>query len=279
MHILITNDDGYTAKGIKVLVETMRTVGKVSVIAPKYHQSGMSMAVTMGLKPIAVKDVSTSEDELWLYVDGTPASCVKYAIDNAFLDNLPDVVVSGINHGSNAGSATLYSGTLGAAQEAVLGGMPAIGVSIDDMSQDPDFTYVRELFPEIFKTILSIIENDKFGIYYNVNFPKGKPKGIRIGHQGIQHWIKEFEPFDDGLYERRGTTPQKMGITALPVVEEGETVYWMKGDLIDDDRNTEGADHHLLSDGYITITPLRIDNTDYTELERLVSLNINKDFK
>ena len=116
MRILITNDDGYQAKGIKVLADIMKEFGEVTVIAPKTHQSGMSMAVSLGFKQIAHKDLGKG----WHYVDATPASCVKFGLNTMFLDNYPDVVVSGINHGSNASTASCYSGTLGAAEEAAL---------------------------------------------------------------------------------------------------------------------------------------------------------------
>ena len=116
MRILITNDDGYQAKGIKVLADLMKKYGKVTVIAPKHHQSGMSMAVSLGFKQIAHKDLG----EGWHYVDATPASCVKFGTNILFAENYPDVVISGINHGSNAASASCYSGTLGAAAEAMI---------------------------------------------------------------------------------------------------------------------------------------------------------------
>lgn len=275
MQILITNDDGYDYKGLHALVEIMRPFGNLTIIAPKYHQSATSMAVTMGLKPIAVKKFKDIPGEQWWYVDGTPASCVKWGIDEVFADKAPDLVVSGINHGANTASAALYSGTLGAAQEAALAGIPAIGVSIDRMSPDADFSAAKELLPGLIRKLLAH-NHGKFGLYYNINFPDleaSRIKGVRICHQGIQHWIKEFRPYDKGVFERLGTTPQKMGITALPEVEEGEKVYMMVGDLIDDKRNIEPADHWQLAKGYITITAHKIDSTDYEELARLRNLD------
>ncbi|MDD5892117.1 MAG: 5'/3'-nucleotidase SurE [Bacteroidales bacterium] len=133
MNILITNDDGYKAKGLEVLVEIMKEFGQVTVIAPKHHQSGMSMAVSLGFKQIAYRTFghtnpnpfagSRHDEAIWSYVDATPASCVKFGLNTIFLDNFPDVVVSGINHGSNAATASCYSGTLGAAEEAALNGI------------------------------------------------------------------------------------------------------------------------------------------------------------
>ena len=148
MRILITNDDGYQAKGIQVLCNIMKQFGDVTVIAPKKHQSGMSMAVSIGLKQIAHKDFGNG----WHYVDATPASCVKFGLNTMFLDNFPDVVVSGINHGSNASTASCYSGTLGAAEEAALNGIPAIGVSLDSLHPEADFSGVEKYFGDIFKT-------------------------------------------------------------------------------------------------------------------------------
>ena len=149
MRILITNDDGYQAKGIQVLANIMKKYGEVTVIAPKTHQSGMSMAVSLGFKQIAHKDLGNG----WHYVDATPASCVKFGLNTIFLNQFPDVVVSGINHGSNASTASCYSGTLGAAAEAALNGIPAIGVSLDDFHVDADFTAIEKYFGNIFEKV------------------------------------------------------------------------------------------------------------------------------
>ena len=151
MRILITNDDGYQAKGISVLAKIMKQFGEVTVIAPKKHQSGMSMAVSLGFKPIAHKDLGDG----WHYIDATPASCIKFGLNVLFPDNFPDVVVSGINHGSNAATASCYSGTLGAAEEAALNGIPAIGVSLDTLHPDADFSAVEKYFGDIFTRLMS----------------------------------------------------------------------------------------------------------------------------
>ena len=281
MRILVTNDDGYTAGGVKALVEILRPYGDITVIAPKYHQSATSMAVTMGLKPIAVKKLSEAPGEIWYYVDGTPASCVKYGIDEVFTDTLPDLVVSGINHGANCASAALYSGTLGATQEAALAGIPAIGVSLDNMSPTADFTVVKQLFPSLLDKMLPQLST-RFGVYYNVNFPDldaSEVKGVKVTRQGIVHWLKEFEPYDYDIFQKLGTTPQKMGITMMPEVEPGEEVYIMKGQLVNDPRNAEDADHVVLKQGWITLEAHNIINTDEAETARLRSLGFDKDFK
>ena len=122
LNILLTNDDGYQTGGIHSLADMMRQFGRITAVAPKFHQSGMSMAVSMGGRAIAYKELPTEDGVRWSYLDATPASCVKYGLDEIFWPQKPDVVVCGINHGSNAATAANYSGTLGAAEEAALNG-------------------------------------------------------------------------------------------------------------------------------------------------------------
>lgn len=276
MRILITNDDGYKAKGIKELVDILRPYGDLTVVAPKHVQSATSMAVTMGLRPIAVKTLSESASEKWMYVDASPASCVKFGISIEMEDKLPDIVVSGINHGGNYATAALYSGTLGAAQEAALAGFPSIGVSLDSLAEDADFSVVARYFPAIFEA-LTANPAERFGIYYNVNFPAVKPekvKGIRIAGQGVIRWVKEFTPFDYSIFEKKGITPKDMGMPALPEIEPGEEVYVMGGEVVRDPANGPYSDVNLIKDGYITITAHSILTADSEEAARLKSAGI-----
>ena len=293
MHILITNDDGYQAKGIQALVDIMRQYGKVTVIAPKKHQSGMSMAVSLGFKQIAHKCFGTENPNQfpydkekeghpveWHYVDATPASCVKFGLNTMFVDNYPDVVVSGINHGSNAATASCYSGTLGAAEEAALNGIPAIGVSLDTLHPDADFSGVARYFGDIFEKLLSGWP-EKYGVYYNINFPNipaDEIKGVRTGYQGKGRWIREFKDWDVEHYRKYGITPEMLGQCSNPVVEEGEDLYMMVGEFEDDPRNTSEADHLLVSEGYISLVAHNVDCTDYTEIDRLKTNGFNIDF-
>lgn len=293
MNILITNDDGYQAKGIQVLTEIMRKFGKVTVIAPKKHQSGMSMAVSLGFKQIAHKCFGSENPNPypydkesdgfpveWHYVDATPASCVKFGLNTMFLDNFPDVVVSGINHGSNAATASCYSGTLGAAEEAALNGIPAIGVSLDTLHPDADFSAVSRYFGGIFTNLMKDWPK-KHGVYYNVNFPdipSDKIKGVRIGCQGMGRWVREFKEWDLEHYRKYGITPELLGQSSNPVVEDGEDLYMMVGEFLNDPRNTPQADHLLMADGYVSVVAHNVDCTDYEETERLKSLDIETDF-
>ncbi len=253
MNILITNDDSYTAKGIRTLAKIMRPYGDILVVAPKHPQSGMAMAITMGGKPIAVKQVSEEPHERWYYLDSTPSCCIKYALDNILYPVRPDVIVSGINHGGNYATAALYSATLGAAKEGAVNGIPSIGVSLDEWDEDADFSAVEEIFPRIFETLMANLPRDR-GIYYNINFPalpSDKIKGLGVCHMGRIFWEEEFQPYS--------------GDAAL---EPGETAVYMAGVITEGD-NDEYADHRAVGNGYIALTAHNIDNTDYAEMSRL----------
>lgn len=274
MRILVTNDDGYQFSGITTLIEMMRPFGEMVVVSPKYHQSGMSCAVSMGFKPIAVKKVKEEPGVEYWYVDGTPASCVKWALDEIYKGDMPDLLVSGINHGANTATAALYSGTLGACKEGTLAGVMSVGISIDAMTLDPDFSAIKLLFPDILKKLIAN-RTDRFGVYYNVNFPNTSVldiKGIKVARQGIQHWEKEFIPYDRSIFTRMGIRPSDIGICGFPEVLDGETVYMMAGTMVNDSRNTADCDNVILADNYITVTAHSIDTTDYQEMKRLCDI-------
>ncbi|MCQ2136659.1 MAG: 5'/3'-nucleotidase SurE [Bacteroidales bacterium] len=249
MKILLTNDDGYQAKGIHELAHVLSSLGDVFVVAPMTHQSGMSMAISLSQPSMEFKDLGYDQDGVhWAYFDGTPASCSKFAINN-IEGYKPDIVVSGVNHGPNAATASCYSGTLGAAAEAVLNGVPGIGVSLLDLSPDADFSAVGEIFPDIFKKLIQNPTSLR-NVYYNINFPKlpaSEIKGVKAAHMGFCRWVNEFNLNEDGTYR-------------------------MQGQIVDCDYNTPGADHHLLLDGWVTIVPHHLDTTCYEELQRIEKL-------
>ena len=259
MRILITNDDGYQAKGIAILVKIMKQFGEVTVVAPKQHQSGMSMAVSLGYKPIAVKDLGEVDGVHWHYVDGTPASAAKYAVDVLMAEQKPDLALSGINHGSNASTAMWYSGTIGAAREAAFAGVPSIGVSIDNMHRDADFSAVEQLLPAIIERLLASMPKEGTPLY-NINFPDlpaEQIKGVKICTQGVECWVNEF------------VRPESLGLRAEVELEEGEEVFYMAGDVRPDPKNDENTDNWANENAYIAITPQSLDNTDIAEYERL----------
>lgn len=280
MEILITNDDGFNAAGIHVLAEIMCQFGNVTVIAPKQHQSGMSMAVSLGFKQVAYKELPDERPGKWSYLDATPASCIKYGLNFQFLEKKPDVIVSGINHGSNAASASCYSGTLGAAQEGALNGLRSIGVSLDALSPDADFSAVKKYFPDIFRRLMEAWP-EKYGLYYNVNFPDipvPEIKGVRSAVQGKGIWVREFRDWDPARLKHHGITPEMLGRSSVAQAEQGEKLYMMVGDFVDSPDNPERADHHLMAEGYIAVTPCDIDTTDYTEYGRMAASGIDIDF-
>ena len=272
MKILVTNDDGYRAKGVKSLANIMKKYGEVTVVAPKTHQSGTSMAVTLGFRPIAVRDFGDVDGVRWYYVDATPASCVKFAVDNIFTDGKPDLVVSGINHGTNTATAACYSGTLGAVEEASLSGIPSIGVARDNLSADADFSVVEELFPALLDRIMASGCFER-GTFLNVNYPDlpaSEIKGVRLAHMGLGHWEKEFQEYDPEYIKRMGIDLTAYSIRWVDFVPEpGEELYFMVGTFVDDPDNVPGADHHLVKEGYVTVTVHNLDNTDRALARRL----------
>ena len=281
MEILITNDDGYAAKGIHVLAEIMCQFGNVTVIAPKKHQSGMSMAVSLGLKQIAWRELPEEKPGKWSYLDATPASCVKFGLNIPFCGRFPDIVISGINHGSNAATAACYSGTLGAAEEAALNGIPAIGVSLDTLDPDADFSAVRKYFPDIFQKIMGNLP-DRRGVFYNINFPDIPAediKGVRVGYQGYGRWVREFIDWDPSRYGKFGITPEMLGQSSAPHLESGEKLYMMVGEFVDDMSNDGRADHRIMEEGYISIVPENLDATDYGEKRRLLDSGMDMNFR
>jgi 5'-nucleotidase len=186
--ILITNDDGYLAKGIEVLVEAVQDMGQIVVFAPDLPRSGMSGAITV-TQPLHAY-IWKRERNVTSYVcNGTPVDCVKLAL-NEFLDRKPDLILSGINHGSNAGVSVLYSGTMGAAIEGCIFEIPSIGFSLCNHSPYADFNeskkVVRKIVEKVFETGLPS------RVCLNVNIPTGKVKGIKAATQTQGKWASEF---------------------------------------------------------------------------------------
>lgn len=275
MRILITNDDGYESKGIEALARVARQFGQILVVAPKTVQSGMSMAVTMGYKPIAARKVYTLPGEEWWYLDGTPSSCVKFGLDNVMYPEKPDLVLSGINHGSNAATAALYSGTVGAAMEAALNGIPAIAVSLDDFRSDADFSAIEQLLPGLLTKLLKNF-NPRPGSIYNINFPAipaSQIIGVRATRMGMAHWEHEYLPYGPEFLFERGHVPSKSDVEYVENKHPFEELVVMAGDFVDDEKgNGDLADHLLMEQGYIVVTPLNIDHTDTSELQRLCDI-------
>lgn len=255
--ILITNDDGINAKGVNVIADFMTRFGNVTVVAPASPQSAKSASVTMRkemvLEKLSYRPGSGGRGSLALNsFDGTPADCVKAAMNYFFsLDRRPDFLVSGINHGSNASIASLYSGTLGACAEATSYDIPSIGLSLDTHDEDPDFAPLLHFVPMIMDRCLA--SPFRKGVYLNINFPAlplEEIKGVRMAHQGAGQWIHDLDMSG----------------------REGDRItFIMSGSFVNRDENPD-ADHLLVSEGYVTVVPHLLDTTDYDEAGRIGGL-------
>lgn len=269
MRILISNDDGYKAAGIQVLARVMAQFGDVTVVAPKYHQSAMSTAVSLGVKQLAYKDLPEYGPGQWSYLDATPASCVKFGLQFKYENRNPDLIVGGVNHGSNASFGANYSATLGVAEEGAINGIKAIGVSIDSHKAGVDLSAVEEMLPGIIRNLLEHWPEDRPGLYYNVNFPDlplSRIKGVRFARQGKGHWIREFEAWNEERLTELGLTDVFLWRQHRVQLEPGERAYFMLGSFVNDDTQAEAADHLLLKQGWVTIVPCNADMTDYEVL-------------
>jgi 5'-nucleotidase len=250
--ILITNDDGITAPGIRTLISIMNEIGDVIVIAPDSPQSGMGHAITLD-STIYCDAVTIDEGEQLEYrCSGTPADCVKMAISEV-LNKRPDLCVSGINHGANSSINVLYSGTMSAAIEAGIEGIPAIGFSLLDYSWHANFDKLKE---HIKKIALEVLENGMpDGVVLNVNFPKIEEndfKGIKICRQARANWVEEFD---------KRTNPQ------------GKEYYWLTGKFVNLDHG-EDTDVWALENDYISVVPVHLDLTAHHFITELNSWSL-----
>lgn len=243
--ILVTNDDGVTASGIKALIEVVRPYGDIVVVAPDQAMSGMSHAITVKV-PLYLSKIH-SEKGLEIYKsNGTPADCVKLAL-NTLLPKQPDFVVSGINHGTNSSVSMHYSGTMGGAREGVLNGIPSIGFSLLDYRADADFSTAIHYSREIFSSVIS--HGIEAGICYNVNIPKGKGiNGIKVCRQAKGRWVEEFDERID---------------------PRGRTYYWLTGHFENHEPEADDTDEWALANGFVSIVPCNIDATHFSGIQKL----------
>jgi len=239
--ILITNDDGVTAPGIRSLIEAVHDLGEIIVVAPDSPQSGMGHAITIG-KPLRLDAVHIFDDlgiKAW-QSSGTPVDCVKLAHD-VILHQKPTICISGINHGSNASINVIYSGTMSAAMEAAVEGIPSAGFSLQDFNFDADFSVAKIVARDVVQRMLAEEMPEQFLL--NVNIPKVSEadfKGVKICRQADAKWAENFDKRKD---------------------PRGRDYYWMTGKFINRDRG-EDTDIEALNNGYASIVPVRIDFTD-----------------
>nr|WP_315162253.1 5'/3'-nucleotidase SurE [uncultured Flavobacterium sp.] len=245
--ILVTNDDGVSAPGIRALIEVMSEIGDVVVVAPDKPQSAMGHAITIN-STLYLNKISKDTDTITEYsCSGTPVDCVKLAV-NEILKRKPDLCVSGINHGSNSSINVIYSGTMSAAVEAGIEGIPAIGFSLLDYDWNADFEAIKSFVKKI---SMEVLENGlPEGVILNVNFPKLKEKdikGIKICRQAKALWVEKFD---------KRKTPQ------------GKDYYWLAGEFVNEDKG-EDTDEWALDNGYISVVPVQFDLTAYHSIKLL----------
>src|SRR5690606_88209 len=252
--ILVTNDDGITAPGLRALIKIMNEIGDVVVVAPDSPQSAMGHAITINstlyCEPV---DIDHESPQIEYSCSGTAADCVKLAV-NEILNKKPAICVSGINHGSNSSINVIYSGTMSAAVEAGIEDIPAIGFSLCDYSWQANFEAVTDYVKTI--TLNALKHGMPQGVVLNVNFPKLKKneiKGIKVCRQARATWMEEFD---------KRTNPQ------------GREYYWLTGKFVNLDKG-EDTDEWALANGYVSLVPVQFDLTAHHAIQNLNTWKLN----
>lgn len=251
MKILVSNDDGIGSIGISVLVKELSKIGSVTVVAPATEQSAAGHSITMKI-PVRVKEYFVDNKLFGYAVDGTPADCIKMGIKN-LMNEKPDIVISGINNGSNAAINVIYSGTVSAAREAAIMGVPAIAVSVD--SHTPNhYQYAAKLAAKMAKLVCK--NKLRNGTLLNVNVPDLPEKeilGVQLTKQGKTNW--------DDHYEER-------------IDPYGKKYYWLTGKMDYKDSDND-RDVVALKNSYVSVTPVHFDLTDYKMYETMKNWDLN----
>jgi 5'-nucleotidase len=251
--ILVTNDDGVNAPGIRFLAKTLSELGDIVVVAPDKPMSGMGHAITIAI-PLTCRHLSKNGSFSEYSVSGTPVDCVKLAL-NSILHRKPDLVVSGVNHGSNASVNIIYSGTMAAVLEACMGGVPAIGFSLLDFSMEAEFSHCREV---ILNVCSAVLQNGlPNSTCLNVNIPKisDEPlKGIKVCRQAKAYWKEEFD---------------------MRIDPHNRPYYWLKGtfNLLDDGEDT---DVFALRNNFATIVPVHFDFTNHEAIKLIENWKLHE---
>ena len=247
--ILVTNDDGITAPGIRTLIRVMNTLGDVVVVAPDSPQSGMGHAITVNSTLHCKEEHIDDGPQKEYSTSGTPADCIKLAV-HEILNRKPDLCVSGINHGSNSSINVIYSGTMSAAIEAGIEGIPAIGFSLLDYNWDVNFEpsehYIKQVAQQVLKNGLPK------GVVLNVNIPNldvEEIKGVKVSRQAEANWIEEFD-------KRRSP--------------HGQDYYWLSGKFMNLDEGKD-TDEWALANNFVSVVPVQFDLTAYEFINTLKS--------
>jgi 5'-nucleotidase len=248
--ILVTNDDGIFAPGITFLAKIASRFGRIIVVAPDKPQSGMGHAITIN-STLRIQKTNYHTAEQEFSCSGTPVDCVKMAVNN-ILKKRPDLVLSGINHGSNSSINVIYSGTMSAAIEGALEGTPSIGFSLCDYAMEADFSQAEKFIAKIIEE--SLKKPMPKGVCLNVNIPKLKAedfKGIKVVRQAKANWVEKFEERKDPY---------------------GRDYYWLTGDFVNFEPESTDTDEWALANGYISVVPTQADLTAHAHLSKLQNL-------
>lgn len=262
--ILVTNDDGWQSKGIKALVESLKGKGIIVVCAPDSPRSGFGASFTC-TKPVSLERIyptgKDAEDEIWYSCSGTPVDCVKLAMHRLFSEKKPDLVVSGVNHGSNDSICIMYSGTMGATLEGSVVGIPSIGFSLLDHRPEADFTYAKPWISKIVDRVMAdanLLKVMSNGLALNVNIPVGDGiQGVRVCRQANGVWEDEFHYLEGNE-------------------NEGKAMFQVTGFYRNREPEATDTDQYWLSKNYISIVPVNADYTDHNRLESLRILDFAK---
>lgn len=251
--ILVTNDDGFRAKGIEALIEMAKPFGRIIAVAPDEGNSGMSHAITIKT-PLRLKKRSRTDDVELYSVNGTPVDCVKLAMNQLFT-NPPDLILSGINHGSNSSVSIIYSGTMAATIEGSLYNIPSVGFSLLDYGSNPDFSAAVHFGKSIIESVLENGLSNRSCLNVNIPvLPIDLIKGIKICRQNNGIWREEFD---------KRTDPR------------GQDYFWLTGFFHNNEPDANDTDEWALANGYISIVPITTDLTNYKEIERLNQWSFN----
>ena len=248
--ILVTNDDGITAPGILFLSKIAKQFGQVCVVAPDKPQSGMGHAITIN-STLRMHKTKHHQVDFEFACSGTPVDCVKIAI-NKILPRKPDLILSGINHGSNLSINVIYSGTMSAAIEGSMEGIDSIGFSLCDYAFEADFSPGESFIKKIIKEMLGRKKEET--VCLNVNIPKlkkNKIKGLKVCRAAKGNWVEEFDERKDPY---------------------GTPYYWLTGNLVNFEKNNPETDLHLIEEGYVTLVPIGFDMTKHKQIPVLSTL-------
>ena len=248
--IVLCNDDGFGANGIRAIYKELAKFSKVVIVAPEAEQSAMGHAITLA-QPIKVRKVIEKGEFIGYAINGTPADCIKIATTVLF-DKYPEMVVSGVNQGGNLGTCAIYSGTVSAATEATIEGIPAIAVSLNTF-ENSDFKYAAEFGAKLTRMVLK--KGLPEGVALNVNVPavsRSEIKGVVITRQGKSRMVETFDKRVD---------------------PRNNTYYWMSGEMRFEEADDE-VDCFQVSNNYISVTPIHFDLTNYKAINELKNWNI-----